>query len=308
MQTLNLFSEQASGHAQQVDTLFLILAGISTAFVVLVGGALAVFAVKYRRSAVNQNPPRTYASLPLEMAAAVVPLALCLGLFGFGERIFIEGRQPAAGAVEIRVVGKQWMWKIQHSSGRKEINELHVPLGRPVKLLMASQDVLHDMFIPAFRIKQDLIPGRYTTEWFTPTKLGEYRFFCSQYCGTLHAAMQGTVTVMESADYQAWLEGKGKAESPVVAGERLFGSLGCLACHSNAKLAPPLAGVYMSDVKLSAPAGTTVLADAAYLRESLLDPNAKIVNGYQPGMPSFRGRITEEELLQLLAYIKSLKQ
>jgi len=306
MENASFFIEHASSHAEQVDKLFLLLTVVAVVFVLLTGGAMIVFAFKYRRSAANQNPPRTGVSLLMQLAAALVPLTLCLSIFGLGGRLFLNEREPQSGAVEIHVLGKQWMWKIQHAQGRKEINELHVPLGRPVKLLMTSQDVIHDFFIPAFRLKQDIIPGYYTTEWFTPTKVGEYRFFCSQYCGTLHADMQGTMYVMESAAYQAWLEGKGKAEAPAVAGERLFSSLGCMACHTNAKLAPPLAGVYMSDVKLTT--GATVLADAAYVRESILDPNAKIVAGFQPAMPSFKGRITEEELMQLMAYIKSLKQ
>ena len=302
----NLLFTGASAHAKQVDTLFLLLLVIAVVFVVLIGVAMTVFVFKYRRSAVNQNPPLTTASVPMELAAALVPLSLCLSLFGLGGRLFVDERQPQSGAVEIRVLGKQWMWKIQHSQGRKEINELHVPLGRPVKLLLASQDVIHDLFIPAFRLKQDIIPGRFTTEWFTATSPGEYRFFCSQYCGTLHAGMQGTMYVMEPAAYQAWLEGKGKSEPPAVTGEKIFNSMGCMACHSNAKLAPLLTGVYMSNVKLTT--GATVEADVPYLRESILDPNAKVVFGYQPAMPSFRGRITDEELTQLLAYIKSLKQ
>lgn len=298
--------QTASSHAEQLDTLFLALAIVTVFFFVLITGMVAVFAFKYRRGPGNERPPLLNGNIWLELAAAIVPLSLCLGLFELGGWIFFDERQPPENAIEVRVVGKQWMWKVQHAQGRKEINELHVPLGRPIRLLMTSQDVNHDLFIPSLRFKQDILPGRYTTEWFTATKTGEYRFFCSQYCGTLHAGMQGTIYVMEPSAYEAWLEGKGKAEPPAVAGERIFNSFGCLACHSNAKLAPPLAGVYMSDVKLTTEA--TVVADDPYLRESILDPNAKIVSGYQPTMPSFRGRITEEELNQLTAYIKSLKK
>jgi cytochrome c oxidase subunit 2 len=209
--------------------------------------------------------------------------------------------------MEIYVVGKQWMWKIQHPEGVREINELHVPTGRPIKLIMASQDVIHDFFVPAFRIKQDVVPGSYSTEWFIANNPGTYHLFCAQYCGTQHSQMVGSVIVMTPADYQAWLAGVGPSEPPAASGARLYISYGCATCHG--ARAPTLAGLYGSDVRVldqRANRTTTVKADETYLRESILFPDAKLVLGYPPIMPSFRGQLTEEQIFDLIAYVKSL--
>jgi cytochrome c oxidase subunit 2 len=207
--------------------------------------------------------------------------------------------------MEINVVGKQWMWKIQHGDGQREINELHVPIGKPVKLIMTSQDVIHDFFIPAFRVKMDVIPGRYTTEWFEATKAGEYHLFCSQFCGTLHAAMIGKIVAMEPDKYQAWLAGSVIDETPTAAGAKLFAQFSCISCHS--QRAPTMAGLFGSDVKVYEDGVLkTVKADEGYIRESIVDPDKKIVQGYQPLMPSFEGQLTEEQIYELIAYIKSL--
>jgi cytochrome c oxidase subunit 2 len=210
--------------------------------------------------------------------------------------------------LDVYVIGKQWMWKIQQPNGRREINELHVPVGINIKLVMASEDVIHDFFVPAFRVKMDVVPGHYNTMWFRPTKSGHYQFFCSQYCGTNHAVMGGWVTVMEPSDYAAWLSGStGENVDPVVAGEKLFAEKACSTCHlsNGTGRAPSLNGVYGGTVRLAD--GTSVTADEAYIRESILDSNAKIVAGYQPLMPSFQGQLTEEQILSLTAYIKSLQ-
>jgi cytochrome c oxidase subunit 2 len=198
------------------------------------------------------------------------------------------------------------MWKLQHPGGKQEINELHVPVGQPVKLTMATEDVIHSFFVPAFRVKQDVVPGRYTTLWFEATRVGEYRLFCAEYCGTLHSAMGGRVVVMEPADYQSWLSGGEPTESPVVAGARLFEQRGCKSCHqvASGQRGPALEGLLGSTVRLAG--GDAVVADEDYLRESILTPNAKLVEGYRPLMPTFRGQLSEESLLQLIAYIKSL--
>jgi cytochrome c oxidase subunit 2 len=200
------------------------------------------------------------------------------------------------------------MWKVQQPNGLREINELHVPIGRDVRLVLASEDVIHDFFVPAFRVKMDVVPGHYNTMWFRPTVAGRYHFFCAQYCGTNHSVMGGWVTVMEPSDYAAWLSGSsGAGENPVVAGEKLFVEKACSTCHvpDGKGRAPSMNGVYNNKVLLAD--GSTVVADDAYIRESIVQPNAKIVAGFQPVMPTFQGQLTEEQILALTAYIKSLQ-
>jgi cytochrome c oxidase subunit 2 len=210
--------------------------------------------------------------------------------------------------MEIYVVGKQWMWKLQHPEGRREINELHVPVNQPVKLVMTSEDAIHSFYLPEFRIKQDVLPGRYTSEWFEATKPGTYHLFCAEYCGTNHSRMIGSIYVMEQLAYQNWLSGGATGESMAVAGEKMFDQLGCSGCHRQDERGrcPSLYGVFGSTVPLTN--GQKVIADEAYVRESILHPEAKIVAGYQPIMPTFEGQVTEEGLLQLIAYIKSMKR
>ncbi len=210
--------------------------------------------------------------------------------------------------MEIFVVGKQWMWKVQHPGGQREINELHVPVGRPVKLIMGSEDVLHSYYIPAFRVKADVIPGRYNTLWFQATTPGRYHLFCAEYCGTQHSGMIGEIIAMEPAAYQEWVSGGRAEDSPVAAGAKLFQDLACVSCHQaeSQGRGPSLVNVFGHEVELQG--GAKVLADEAYIRESILQPQAKIVAGYQPLMPTFQGLVTEEQLLQLIAYVKSLGQ
>jgi len=209
-------------------------------------------------------------------------------------------------AEEIYVVGKQWMWKIQHPQGNREINELHVPVGHPVKLIMTSQDVIHSFFIPAFRIKQDVLPGRYTTEWFTPTDVGEYHLFCAQYCGTSHSAMVGRVVVMEPARYQQWLSGVGVSGTMASSGDQLFSQFGCQTCHQqgNTGRGPSLVGLFGSTVHLAN--GATAVADQDYIRESIMEPATKVVAGFKPIMPNFRNQISPDQVSQLVEYVKSL--
>jgi cytochrome c oxidase subunit 2 len=227
-------------------------------------------------------------------------------MFGWGAKVFFDAYRPPKGAMEIYVVGKQWMWKAQHMDGQREINELHVPVGRPVKLTMGSEDVLHSFYIPAFRVKADVIPGRYNVLWFTPTKPGRYHLFCAEYCGTRHSGMIGWVEVMEPNDYQAWLAGGRASDSPAAAGEKLFQDLVCISCHRDdaQARAPQLKGLFGHTVRLQG--GATVVADEAYIRESIVNPQAKVVDGFQPIMPTFQGLVTEEQLLQLIAYVRSL--
>jgi cytochrome c oxidase subunit 2 len=228
-------------------------------------------------------------------------------MFVWGAIIYFDIYNPPNDALEIGIVGRQWMWKAQHAEGQREINELHVPVGQAVKLTMTSEDVIHDVFLPAFRIKQDVLPGRYTTLWFQATKAGEYPLFCAQYCGTQHSGMVGRVVVLEPAEFEKWLSGGATGVSMIDQGASLFKRFGCETCHGagGTSQGPSLAGLFGKTVKLQE--GTTVTADENYIRESILDPRAKIVAGYQPIMPTFKGLVSEEGLLQLIAYIKSLE-
>ncbi|HEY3322337.1 MAG TPA: c-type cytochrome [Planctomycetota bacterium] len=305
MSPAGFFPEQASSYAAQVDALVFYLTLAIAACVAVIVGLIISLAVRYRRRAEQPVPPAAALSPRLHLVWIAVLSCLCLGSYFWGVHLSSALRQEPANAIEIRVVGKQWMWKMQHPQGRREINELHVPRGAPIVLRLISEDVPHDLFIPALRLKQDALPGQYATEWFTATKTGEYPFYGVQESGLLHTSMRGTMFVMEPARYEAWLSGKLTEEPPAVAGEKLYNRLGCVTCHTT-KAAPSLTGLYKTQVKLTV--GEPVVADDAYLRESILDPNAKIVAGFQPMMPSFRGRITEDELTQLVSYIKSLRQ
>jgi cytochrome c oxidase subunit 2 len=227
--------------------------------------------------------------------------------FGWGAALYFKERKPPENSAEVYTVAKQWMWKFEHMEGQREINELHVPVGRDVKMIMTSQDVIHSFFVPAFRIKQDVLPGRYTVAWFHATKPGTYHLFCAEYCGTLHSGMVGSVVVMEPKDYQAWLGGGGN-QPLAVTGQRLFSELGCVTCHRSDTQGrgPNLAGLFSKPVLLED--GRTVAADENYLRESILTPAAKIVSGFKPIMPTFQGQISDEQLNALVAYVKSLGQ
>jgi cytochrome c oxidase subunit 2 len=289
-----------------VDAFLFFLLGVAAFFSLLVGIGIFYLSFRYRRRADNPVGELVPGSSALEAVWMVVPLILAMFMFGWGAKLYVQLRRPPKDAMEIFVVGKQWMWKIQHSEGRREFNELHVPLNRDVQLTMTSEDVIHDFFVPAFRVKMDVLPGRYTSLWFRATKRGRYHLFCSQYCGTNHALMGGWVVVMEPAEYQAWLSGATAGETLQQAGERLFTQLACVTCHAAGpgQRGPSLRGVYGSTVKLDN--GQTVTADEAYLRESILNPRAKIVAGFQPVMPVFQGTVSEDQVLQLIAYIKSL--
>jgi cytochrome c oxidase subunit 2 len=298
--------ERASTMAGQVDALLLFLVAVSVFFAGLIFVLVTVFAIKYRRRSADERPRPIHGSLGLELTWTIIPLALAMVMFGWGAWVYISLSSPPADAIEIFVVGKQWMWKLQHPDGQREINELHVPVGRTVKLTMTSEDVIHSFFVPAFRIKKDVLPGRYTTAWFQATKAGEYRLFCTQYCGTSHADMVGRIVVMEPSAYEAWLRGGGMIESPAAAGLRLFQQFGCIGCHlpDGKGRAPSLVGLFGKKVTLATK--QTVIADEAYIRESIVDPQAKIAAGYEPVMPTFKGLITEDGLAQIIAYIKSL--
>ncbi len=290
-----------SAMADQVDGLFLLEMAIALAMTLLIFGTIFVFAIKYRRRSPDERPRPIRGSMALETLWSAIPLVVFMGFFFWGARIFYANADPPKDALQIYVVGKQWMWYVQHPEGRREIDELHVPLGRPVQLILTSQDVIHDFFLPEFRIKKDAVPGMYTTEWFRATETGSFHLFCAQYCGTNHSHMIGTLYVMKPADYAQWLGG-GRGESMAQAGAKLYQRLGCDNCHG--VICPTLRGLYMKGVGLAD--GRVVRADEAYIRESILDPGAKIVAGFPNIMPSFRGQVTEVGILELIAYIKSL--
>jgi cytochrome c oxidase subunit 2 len=301
-----LFPEQASTSAERVDALLYFLLGVSGFMTVLIAGLVIYFSAKYRRRAGAERTPRITGSVKLETFWSVIPLGISLFMFVWGTNVFFHLARPPDDAMEIYVVGKQWMWKLQHPDGQREINELHIPLGQPVKLTLTSEDVIHDFFVPAFRTKVDVLPGRYVHTWFQATRPGQYHLFCSQYCGTNHSAMIGWVHVMEPAEYQAWLDGHAEG-SLALEGRKLFLKYQCVSCHSaDARArAPVLEGLYLQTVPLQD--GTTVLADETYLRESILKPDAKIVAGFQAIMPTFQGQVSEEDVIKLIAFIKELK-
>lgn len=306
MQGIPIHPDQASTIAQSVDHLYFFITAVTLFFTVLIFSVIFYFMLKYRRKSPDERPKAIEGSLPLEILWTAIPTLVVAVIFVWGSSLYFQNSEPPPGAMEIFVTGKQWMWKAEHPEGQREINELHVPLGRPVKLTMTSEDVIHDFFVPAFRVKKDVLPGRYTSLWFEPTKLGTFHLFCAQYCGAFHAGMIGSIIVVEPDEYEQWLLGGVQGETMEAAGGRLFKETGCVTCHlaDGSGPAPSMAGVYGNTVHLAN--GETLTADDAYIRESILSPNAKVVNGYKPVMPSFQGQLTEEQILDLVAYIRSV--
>lgn len=325
------FPERASTQAGQIDSIYYAVTGLALLFAVPIAFLLIFFAIRYRRSALvdrfdavgeGRDIGHTFA---LETTWIVVPLFLALGVFTWGARLYVAMNETPANAMEIYVVAKQWMWKYQHPTGQTEIDELHVPVGYPVRLTMVSEDVIHSFYVPAFRVKQDVLPAVYTTIWFEATKVGEYRIFCTEYCGTGHSDMIGRIIVMEPRQYQEWISSRGLgggtgvipedqtagqaagesgAATMADAGAQLFSNLGCAACHlpDGNGAGPSLVGLWGEEVRLAD--GQTVVADISYIRSSILDPQAQIVEGYAPIMPTYAGQIDEEELLTLIEYIR----
>jgi cytochrome c oxidase subunit 2 len=302
-----LLPERASSYAGEVDALFYFIVAVTVFFTVAVSIAVVYFAVKYRRRSDADRPQEIHGSLALELTWTLIPLGIVVVMFVWGAKVFFHMNRPPDDAMTVSVVGKRWMWKLQHPTGQREINELHVPVGRSVKLVITSEDAIHSFFVPAFRIKKDAVPGRYNVAWFRATKTGTYHLFCAEYCGTEHSKMTGRVVVMAPEAYQTWLAGGPPPESPVVAGEKLFAELNCATCHrpDSAGRGPVLQGLFGRPVKLAS--GDTVVADEAYVRESVVYPAAKVVAGYQPVMPTYQGQVSEEQLIALVAYIESLQ-
>jgi cytochrome c oxidase subunit 2 len=303
---LPLRPEPGSTIAQGVDRLYFFLTGLTLFFSVGIFAAIFYFAIRYRRRSEDEVPPPTETFLPLELTWTLIPAAICVLLFVWGSSLYFRNSRPPNASMEIFVVGKQWMWHLQHSEGPREINELHVPVGVPVKLTMTSQDAIHDFFIPAFRVKKDVLPGRYTSIWFQATETGKFHFFCAQYCGAGHSSMIGWVYVMEPNDYAAWLAGGSRGESMVQTGEKLFNQYGCNTCHApdSTGRGPSLAGLYGHPQKLQD--GRTLTVDEGFVRQAITNPNSMPIPGFTPVMPSFQGELTEDQILQLIAYVKSL--
>ncbi|HEY3939535.1 MAG TPA: cytochrome c oxidase subunit II [Bryobacteraceae bacterium] len=303
---LQLFPPAASAQAGPIDELYWFEVIVSAVMTVLIFLGVVGFAWKYRRRA-NVRATQIHGSTALELTWSIVPFLIMLVMFWWGAELFFAAQNPPKDAMEVFVTGKQWMWKIQYPDGMREINSLHVPVGQAVKLTMASEDVIHSFSIPAFRVRHDVVPGHYDSLWFTPTKVGRYRLYCTEYCGNQHASMTGWVEVMDPRDYANWASGGGAGGSLAEQGQKLFEQNGCSTCHllDQQGRCPVLRGLYNKPVLLND--GRTVIADDAYLRESILDPNAKVAAGFQENvMPNFTGQLSEENVIQLIAFIKSL--
>jgi cytochrome c oxidase subunit II len=301
-----LWPEQASAHASAVDGLLLFMLCVSGFFSVLIAVLICYFAIRFRSRSVAERTLPVHSSMKLELTWSIIPFAFMIVFFVWGAQLYFIWARPPDDSMDVYVVGRQWMWKMQHQGGQREINQLHIPLGRAVKLTMISEDVIHSFFVPAFRIHMDVLPGRYTTIWFSADKPGRYHLFCSQYCGTNHAKMIGEVIVMDKDEYQTWLT-QGVDGGLASEGRKLFMKLQCSTCHSGSVGArgPILESLYHRQVALED--GRSVRADESYLRESILFPDAKIVAGFKPIMPSYLGQINEEEVQQLLAFLKALQ-
>ncbi|HEX6804460.1 MAG TPA: cytochrome c oxidase subunit II [Terriglobales bacterium] len=300
-----LWPTAASTMSDRVDALYIFLIAVTSAVTLMVLVLILVFIFKYRHTR-HPVAEQVVGSLPLELTWSIVPFVIFVIFFAWGARIYVAEATPPKNSLEIYVIAKQWMWKLQHQNGVREINTLHVPMDRDVRLTMISQDVIHSFWIPEFRVKADVLPGRYTTIWFRANKTGTYHIHCAEYCGTLHSDMGGQVIVMTPNEYNHWLSGGGEMGSFAETGQKLFQSLGCTNCHrfDTQGRGPNLVGVYGKPVLLTD--GRSVIADDAYVRESILNPGAKIVAGFRPIMPSFQGVLTEDQLLSVIAYIKSL--
>ena len=312
-----VFPEAASDWARRMDALYWAITALTVLFTVLVAGLLLFFGIKYRKGSKADRSRPVHHDSRIELVMSVVPLILGLGIFVWAAKLYAEVYTPPKASREVFVIGKQWMWHLQHPNGIRENNELHVPVGETIKLTLISQDVIHSFFLPAFRIKRDVVPGKYTTVWFKPDTPGRYRLLCTEYCGTQHSLMGGWIYVMGRAEFEEWettggrtgtsVAGGATADTPDAQGAVLFQEQGCANCHAgtgSVARAPNLVGIYNKPQKLAG--GGSAVADDAYLRESILNPKAKIVAGYQPIMPNYQGLLSEDQVIQLIAYIKSL--
>ncbi len=303
---LQLFPDTASSVASEVNYFFILMVVLCTTVAVGIATFLIACLIRYRRKRNNELPPQIKNYLPAEAAWIILPFLSFMGMFAWGAKLYFDIERPPDNAIEMFAVGKQWMWDIQYPTGQREINTLHIPVGMPVRLTMTSQDVIHSFFVPAFRTKQDVLPKRYTTTWFKATKPGKYHLFCAEYCGTKHSGMIGYVYAMSPRDYQLWLE-QGAAEGSLASqGEKLYHQFGCSTCHrfDNAGRCPTLKDLYGRPVQIEGMG--SVVADDSYIRESILEPQAKIVWGFRPIMPTYQGQLTEDQVIALIAYIKAI--
>jgi cytochrome c oxidase subunit 2 len=292
--------------AARVDQFYLFMCLVTAFFTITISATVIYFAVRYRRRRADERPGEIHGSMVLELTWTIIPLLITVVMFVWATLLFFAQQRTPDDAIQVTVVGKRWMWKLQHMTGQREINELHVPVGKPVRLLLTSEDTIHSFYVPAFRMKKDAVPGRYNETWFRATKPGKYHIFCAEYCGTEHSGMIGWVYAMEPVAYQQWLSGGPPPVSLVEAGQKLFVERNCATCHTpqGAGRGPILNGLPGSKVLLQG--GQETVADDTYLRESILLPAARIVSGYQPVMPTFQGQLGEEDVAAIIAYIKSL--
>lgn len=313
MGSLPFVPDRASSYAQSYDNLFLLLTALTLFFSVVVGFFVIFFAVRYRKGSHVNRTNAPHENLKLEITWSVIPMILGLGVFAWGAQMFVEFQDPPANAMDVFAVGKQWMWHFQQANGIRENNELHVPVGKPVRITMISQDVIHALYIPAFRIQYHVVPGRYSQMWFTPTKPGKYNLWCGLYCGTQHSEMGGYVYVMPQAEYDKWLlTGGNRFETPPIsmekAGEQIYTKLNCGTCHGpkDEPRGPSLYSLFGSERQIKGDG--PVKADEAYIRESILNPYNRLTAGYRDTMPVYKGQLNEEQILQLISYIKTLGQ
>jgi len=302
-----LFPEAVSTIASDVDALYLFIVATCAFMTIAISAVVLYFAIKYRRRPGNEVPQDYKPSIALEITWIIIPFFVFMAFFAWGAIVFFEARRMPDNALDVWGTGRQWMWKFQHVGGKSEINTLHVPAHQPIRLIMTSEDVIHDFYVPEFRVHTDVLPHRYTYNWFEATKPGEYNLFCSEYCGTEHSKMIGKVIVMEPADFQIWLAGGEHEGSPAAEGKKMFEKFACNTCHMDTAVGrgPVLVGLFGQEVKLQD--GSTVVVDENYIRQSILDPQSQIVAGFQPIMPTFQGQVNEAQLMQLVSYIKSLK-
>lgn len=307
MNSLQLLPETASTFATEWNWLFWMLVTVCATVAIGIAVVLVYWALRYHRKSENELPQQIEGNIKMEATWTVVPFILFLGMFGWGAHLYFHIEETPANAREIYVVAKQWMWKLQYTNGEREINTLHVPVGEPIRLVMTSQDVIHSFFIPAFRVKQDVLPERYTTLWFQATKPGKYHLFCAEYCGTKHSGMIGWVYAMEPHDFERWLAQGGAEGSLASTGEKLFHQFGCANCHhfDSQGRGPLLTGLYGRTVRLIG--GQTIVADETYIREKILHPRAQQIEGFLPSvMPTFAGQLDETQLVALIAYLKAI--
>jgi cytochrome c oxidase subunit II len=300
------FPRQASTTAVKTDEIYFFLLGFSVLMLAMIFLPMIYCLFKYRRGHKANREPLQINTNKVEITWTILPTIVAMGMFVWGTEVYFYEEVPPKDPLQINVIGKQWMWKIQHQEGNREINALHVPVNRAVELTMGSEDVIHSLSIPAFRTKQDVVPGRFTTEWFRATRVGAYDFYCTEYCGAGHADMRGKVYVLSPAGYERWLAATAPKDTLAQDGGILFHELGCSGCHENSQTvhAPPLEGLYGRTVPLAD--GTFASVDDQYIHDHIFFPTREVPAGYQAVMPSFQGRVSEAQVFELVAYIKSL--